>query len=388
MKHVLFIGDAAVSSGFGRGTHGILGHPLLREVRVSVIGINFRGDPRIDKDGKPVPYPYPIYPAHIGGDGMGIRRIKELVPALAPDLIVIQGNPWNIPHYLKELQKIKYEKPVIGIIAVEGKNCVGTDLNELSLAIFWNDFGANEAVAGKMTTQYCVIPLGVDTQYFTPGDKAEAREMLMPGQLPKDAFIVGQVNRNQNRKRLDLTLMFFAEWIKSRKIDDAFLYMHVLPGSSTHVDLDQLAGYLGIGKRMFLAQPKNIFLGATDEYLRATYRAMDVGVSTSLGEGMGLTTLEGAACGVAQMATRYAAIAEWGEGAIELVDVCSEGMMPDVKTMIGGTPDKYNFIEKLDQLYNNRVYREEMAAAALTRARELDWSWIAGEYARVIRGAL
>jgi glycosyltransferase involved in cell wall biosynthesis len=383
VKRLLWIGDAACSSGFGRASTSILA--LLKdEFEVTVLGINYRGDPRADRQ----PHPYAIYPAHTGGDGMGIRRVKELVPFLKPDLIVVQTNPWNIPKYLEELQKkTEYRGPVIGIVAVEGKNCEGALLNGLSLTVFWTEFAAQEAVAGGYTGMYCVIPLGVDLEFFTPGDKVHAHRIIGE-EVSTDAFIVGTVNRNQNRKRLDLTLIYFAEWIKTRKIDDAYLYMHILPGSSTHVNCDQLAQYLKINERVILAQPKDIFHGAPDLLLRETYRRMDLHVSTSLCEGWGLTTLESMACGVPNMATDIAAIPEWAGDSVRLVKVISEGIMPDVRTMIGGVPSKEDFIAGLDEFYFHRQHRETMAARALAKAQEFDWPSVGAAYAEVIRCAM
>ena len=351
-----------------------------------VLGVNCNGDPDLARASA-----YPVYPAWPGGDPLGIGRLKELCTKHRPDLIVLQTNPWHAPVYQISLHRLGFGNiPVVGIIAVEGKNCVGEQLNRLQRAVFWTTFGQREAALGGMTIPSCVVPLGVDTEYYTPGDRTAAREMLGLGAVPLDAFIVGNVNRNQNRKRLDLSIIFFAEWIHEKKIRDAYLYLHVLPGSGTRINLQQLATYMGCVDRLILAEPKDVFHGAPEKFVRAGYQAFDVGLTTTLGEGMGLTTLEGMACGIPQIAGDYAAIGEWGRNAVYLVNCNSEGVMPDVNNMIGSAPDKTEVIEALDLFYRDHHAREVYGNSCLARARELQFNWdhVASAFADAFEGVV
>lgn len=385
MKNLLFIGDAACGSGFGKASHYIL-EVLKGRYKISVLGINFRGDHRAG----PVDYDYPIYAAFAGGDGLGFRRLKEVLDKEKPELIVLQTNPWNVPQYMKELHKHGYgDTPVVGIIAIEGKNCTGYSLNGLAKAIFWTEFGRREALEGGMRADMptAVVPLGVDTEYYTPGDKQAAREFLGIGPVKETDFIACNVNRNQNRKRIDLTILYFAEWIHTRKIEDAYLYLHVIPGSSTRVDCDQLAAYCKMQGRLILAEPKNIFHGAPEEYVRAAYQACDVGFNTTLGEGWGLTAMECMACEKPYIAGDFAAFGEWGRDAMMLARIVHEGVMPDVQNMIGGVPSKKDMLASLDVIYYNDFNsRDSWAAKSLARAREPQFQWgsVAEQFAKEI----
>jgi D-inositol-3-phosphate glycosyltransferase len=388
VKSVLFIGDAACGSGFGKASHYIL-EELKKRCRISVLGINFRGDHRAG----PVDYDYPIYAAFAGGDGLGFRRLKEVLDKEKPDLIVLQTNPWNVPIYLKEMHKHGYgETPVVGIIAIEGKNCTGYSLNGLAKAIFWTEFGRREALEGGMKPSIptAVVPLGVDTELYKPGDKSAARKFLGIDPVKDTDFIVCNVNRNQNRKRIDLTIMYFAEWIHTRSIEDAYLYLHVLPGSSTRVDCDQLASYCRMQDKLILAEPKNMWLGAPEEYVIAAYQACDVGFNTTLGEGWGLTAMECMACQKPYIAGDYAAFGEWGRGAMMLAGITSEGVMPDVQNMIGGVPCKDQMLAFLDEVYLNHrdpsPLDTDWGSLALARAREPRFNWhnVAAQFVKEI----
>lgn len=401
MKTVLLIGDAGCGSGFARATHGILRGLKERGYNVVALGVNYNGDPHDE--------PYPIYPCWSGGDSIGLGRLPSMMEKFQPDLVIVQTNPWHVPMYMRELSTwLRKGKPVpvLGIIAVEGKNVEGRKLNKLTAAVFWTRFGQAEAIKGGMTIPSSVIPLGVNLDIFCPGSRATARKELQLEECwPKgatvsalDAFIVGNVNRNQHRKRLDLTLQYFAKWVRSRNIEDAYLYMHCLPGGSVHVNLDQLASYFGkdeqhphgIQDHLILSEPKNIFNGVDDHLVAATYRSFDVQINTGLGEGWGLTTMEGMACGVPQVAGDFSAFGEWAVGAAKLVPCPFEGVMPDADVLIGGFPDEALTIAALDELYWSGSRRMEHRRDGLQLVAEDQYRWenIAARYVVTIERLL
>lgn len=372
MKKLLWIGDAACPSGFARVTHEVL-DTLRHSYDVTVLGINYRGDPH--------PYPYPIYTA-MGDDYMGVWRLIWMCDFVKPDVIVILNDPWNIPFYTNLLKKFPdYAKvPVVGSVAVDGKNCRGAGLNDLALAIFWTQFGADEAKAGGYTGPAEVIPLGVDLNTFNPRDKQEARAKRLPLNLP-DVFVVGNVNRNQPRKRWDLTIQYFADWVKSRKIQDAYLYLHCAPTGDTGCNVAQLAKYYGVLDRLWLMEPP-VFYGISEEEMVDTYNCFDVQISTTQGEGFGLTTLEGMACGIPQIVPAWAALGDWPKGAVWEVRCTGTAIGPPYVNVIGGVPDKDLFIAALDALYHRSSYRKQNGEAALERAQQarFRWSNIGKEY--------
>src|SRR6185369_8469021 len=219
MKRLLWVGDAAVGSGFGKATTRILRN-LVERFSVYVIGVNYRGDPHEEA--------YHIWPAILGGDVIGIGLLRRQMARIRPDVVVLQANPWNIPAYMKVLTDMHYTGAVVGIIAVEGANCVGKDLKGLDKAIFWCEFGQREARGWEGKS--AIVPLGVDLDFYKPGDKIEARKALGLPEECINGFILGNVNRNQTRKRLDLTIQYFAEWYHRAGKPNAYVYMHCLPG--------------------------------------------------------------------------------------------------------------------------------------------------------------
>jgi glycosyltransferase involved in cell wall biosynthesis len=361
MKKILWCGDAAVSSGFAKCTHEIL-DTIKNTWDVTVLGINYRGDPH--------EYNYPIYPCYSGGDLFGIKRIPELVDKIKPDIIVVQNDPWNFPSYIKAAGNV----PVVGFIAVDGYNCRGKDLNGVEHAIFWTKFAEKEAIQGGYTGSTAVIPLGVDLSIYKPRDRKEViREAKLPEKLD-NYFIVGNVNRNQPRKRLDLTISYFAEWIKSKKIEDAFLYLHVAPTGDFGYDVEQLASYYNIANRIILAEPE-IGKGINEKSMAATYSLFDVQMTTSQGEGWGLTTMEGMACGVPQIIPDWSALGEWAKDYAYPVPCTDILVTPNFINSIGGLTSREGMIKALDEVYHDREKREELREKGLECVYNPNYRW-------------
>jgi D-inositol-3-phosphate glycosyltransferase len=379
-RRMLVIADAAVSSGFARGTHNIL-ETLKETWDLHVLGINYFGDPH--------PYPYSIYPCNTihGGDFFGLSRIAELIAKIGPDCVLVQNDPWNFPRYLKAIGNV----PTVGAVAVDGLNCQGTALNGLKLAIFWTQFGLEQARLGGYTGPATVIPLGVNNEIYYPRSRKVARERLkLPAQRAyvREGFIVGNVNRNQPRKRLDLTIQYFAEWVHRYKVPDAFLYLHVAPTGDAGIDIPQLARYYAVASRLILAEPE-IGQGVTEDELAWTYAMFDSMFITSTGEGMGLTALEAMASAVPVIAGDWAAYGDWAKDAAILVPCSSTSATPRVNT-IGGIMDKELSIQALEAVYRNADVRASYASAGLELARsgQFNWREIGETYVDVIDQAL
>lgn len=406
MKKLLWVGDMACPSGFARATHEIL-DTLRKSYDVTVLGINYNGDPAYEGseftkyhvDGR---WPYPIYSCFPGGDVIGFNRIEWLCDRVRPDVIVLQNDGWNIPLYMEALEKRHANVPVIAAVAVDAKNFNGRWLKGVSLAVFWTQFALSEARHGGYNGPAIVIPLGVDTEAYHPMDQRFARKARKLDEI-LDTFIVGNVNRNQTRKRWDLTIRYFAKWIKQiavgwpdedirhapKVIDDAWLYLHTAPTGDEGIDVVGHAEYYGIRDRVALMTP-DTFYGITEEQMRDTYNSFDVQVSTTLGEGFGLTTFEGMACGIAQAVPRWSALGELCDGAAALVPCTSTAVSAVHSGTIGGVADEAAFLVTLDALYHDKIERMRVADRGFHRVHEtrFRWSDIGGRWLSAVDGVL
>lgn len=374
MRRLLWIGDAACSSGFAQATHAILDR-IRYEYDVTVLGINYRGDPH--------GYPYPIYPAMWEFEPFGTRRLHEMCDIAKPDVIVIQQDGWNIPGYMLVLRAKKANGeycspehaaiPIVAAIPVDGKNFRGSWLDGVAMAVFWSQFGLDEAREGGYEGPARVIPLGVDLETYYPVDRSEALARLGIGVL-NDKFIVGNVNRNQPRKRWDLSIKYFAEWVRTYKIKDAILFMHAAPTGDMSIDVKQLSRYYGVNHMMALREPE-AYRGVSEDVMRDTYACFDVDISTTQGEGFGLTTLEAMACGVPCIVPGWSALGEWAKRGAWVIPCTSTAIGPPYVNVVGGVPDERQFVQSMQRLYIDKRAREQNRQAALECAGQACYRW-------------
>jgi glycosyltransferase involved in cell wall biosynthesis len=363
-RTLLWNGDAGVSTGFANVTHQVLAG-LQGRWNTPVLGINYGGDPH--------PYPYKMFPCLPGGDSWGLGRLQNLIHTQRPDVVVLQNDPWNIAEYIHEFA---HQVPLVAYMPVDGLNVQGSLLNGLALAIFYTEFGRREAIAGGYTGPSAVVPLGIDLDTWSRGDRDTSRhETRLSAHIPEGSFLVGNVNRNQPRKRIDLTIQYFAKWIATRDVDDAYLVLHMAPTGDQGWDIEQLMTFwlkhYGVRGRRLIVTSRNLIVGVglPTTLMRSIYRGLDVQLSTTQGEGWGLTTMEGMACGTPQVVPDWSALGEWATAAERIRCSGTSATVRDVN-IIGGVPDEAETIDALDRLYADPQRRAEMRDAGVALVQQ------------------
>lgn len=399
---ILWLGDAVATTGFARCTHAVCDALYSAGHEVSVLGMNYYGDPHN--------YPYDIYPCYqplnAGRDVFGVARLPVMAERLAPDVIVVLQDPWNIDAYLKSLRGFQEQRaaqdidfrspPMVGWLAVDSVNQKGAELNGLDHVVVWTQFGADALKDGGYEGEPSVVPLGVDHDVFQPRDRAEARARLrqLGVDLPEGAFLIGAIGRNQPRKRLDLTIQYFAEWMLTRERDDAWLLLHVAPTGERGCDIVSLARHHGVSNRIIVSNP-SVGSGFPEQEVATMYSAMDVYVSHSMGEGWGLPALEAMACGIPCIVPRFGGLASWADSAAVTVNCSGSGLVAPLNGTpytVGGVMDGPDFADALDAMYNDlephRRLREKCSASGLELARTLSWKSTGQSFVRLLKGLL
>lgn len=391
-KKVLFVGDAVVSSGFARCTHAVCDYlHSTGEYEVNVLGINYYGDK--------TNYPYYIYPCvqplDNGKDAFGVTRLPVMIDRLQPDIVIILQDPWNIPDYFIQLDWYNGQRkksglspltipPIIGWLAVDSKNQLGHYLNRLSHLATWTDFADSELKLGGYKGESSIVTLGVDRSIYYPRDKVESRKLTCPQEIDnrpfdnENAFIVGYVGRNQLRKRIDLLIQYFAEWVEKYKIDNSYLYLHVAPTNDRGgCDIVRVAKYYNLLNRVIVSTPE-IGFGNDEDYLAQLYSSFDVFATCSQAEGFCLPVLESMACGVPTLVSSWAGLGErgWTRDASVQVNCTSTMLTAPVDQnlyTIGGIADRRTFVEELNGLYLSDIHRETCRRRGLKLAEKLSW---------------
>jgi glycosyltransferase involved in cell wall biosynthesis len=246
--------------------------------------------------------------------------------------------------------------------------------NDWDAIVSYTEFGAHEFVKGGINKPIAVIPHGVTPGQFYPQDRNECRRKLG---LKEDLIIVFNGNRNQFRKRQDITIKAFAKFAVNKP--EAQLYLHmglkdqgwdlmgVFAREMSRVGLDPN------GRIIMTTQtegPPNVSV----EMLNTIYNACDVGVNTCKGEGWGLVNFEHAACAVPQIVPDHTSCKEIFEGYGELIR-CDH---IDVDTNYAREmpcPSSEHLTELLDILYYDTKRRDRVGEACYQRVTDPQFSW-------------
>jgi D-inositol-3-phosphate glycosyltransferase len=351
MKKVLFIGDGVRKTGFAVVLHNIISNLPADKYEVHHLAINYYGDPH--------QLSWLIYPAANKGDLWGFNRVPDFLKEKW-DLIFILNDAWVISQYLeifyKQLPEGEKLPPVIVYFPVDSKDLDPDWFKNFGPEIYpvvYTEFGKQEVLKARSDITPLVIPHGVDTNTFFRAFKTrdQAKKILFPNRPDfKDSFVVLNANRNQPRKRIDLTMKGFAEFAKG-KPDNVKLYLH-MGLKDAGWDIMKLSQRYGIDKKLVITSMTTSIQQVSDENLNLIYNASDVGLNTCLGEGWGLTNHEHAATGAVQIVPDHSACKELFEDAGLLLPIRLESVNQDTLTTSGLVhPD--DIANALEYLYTN-----------------------------------
>jgi glycosyltransferase involved in cell wall biosynthesis len=186
-----------------------------------------------------------------------------------------------------------------------------------------------------------MVPLGVDTNRFSPGDGNRA-----------DVFRILFVGRVTQQKGLSYLLRAF----RDARLPRTEL---VLVGKPCG-DAAQLARTFGA----------KVFGGVTREGLPALYRSADVCVLPSLADGFGLAALEAMACGVPT-------IVSTNTFADDVITDGHDGFVIPIR-------DASALAERLHELYRDRTLRIDIGAEARRTAERFSWQDYGRRLAEVV----
>jgi glycosyltransferase involved in cell wall biosynthesis len=386
---LLWVADFAAMTGFGRVSGAILPH-LKKNFEIVVLACNWHGDPVKEQED------FKMYPAANRHQlaPFGEERIREIVERERPDIVFSLNDPWIVSEQYRRIEDLHKRKDFkfIGYLTMDSYNWTGgieKHINDWDALIAFTEFGAYEFIKAGINRPITVIPHGLDTGLFYPIPKAEARKRL---NLKDDIFIVFNGNRNQFRKRIDITIAGFAKFAVDRP--DTQLYLHMgLKDQGWHI-LDLFGREMRKnnlepnGRIILTAQtegPPNVEV----DMLNAIYNAVDVGVNTTKGGGWELVNFEQAACRVAQVVPNHTSCKEIFEGYGQLIR-CDH---VDVDTNFGREmpcPSSDHLAEILTDLYENRKKLDATAELCYERVtdKQFDWETIASQFGGVFEDVL
>ncbi len=378
MKKKLFImADAGADTGFAQVTHNLVEH-LHSRWDISILAINYNGDPHpLQKQAKLY---YPA--ADVQGDLYGVSRINGLLHRIKPDLLFMINDPWVAASYIPYFEKHKI--PRVLYTPVDGyglKEEYIEPLKAFNHIVGYTQFAVDQLRIFDKTTPMSHLPHGVNTKLYKPISRKEARAR---NGFPDDWFIVNVTDRNQIRKRIDLAMHYFAHWVHTtNKPESVKIHYH---GSlqDDGWDIMDLKTKLKLENRLIITAP-NITPkeGLPLELMPYVYAPADVGLSETMGEGWGLTTMERMAMKIAMIVPKFSALGEWANGGVHYLDIAEEPYynIHQLNTQ-GGVATLRSTVDALELMYTDPNYRRAVAERGynLVTDSKFNWKTIADQF--------
>lgn len=381
---VLWLGDAAAHTGFARVTHGIGERLVDMGHDVHVLAVNYDGD-HWDTNLK-------LYRPNklVQVDIYGQSRFVEMLGIVEPDAVVMLNDPFVVWKFLFKNnwddQKILLQyRPILAYMPVDGTNQPETwrVLDKVTTPVLMSRFGRTWLPDAP------VVWHGVDTDSFRPvkegpyttGDKEirskrDAKKAL--GYDP-DGFLIVRVDRNSRRK--DFASTFKALTPVMKKYRDIQVHFHCKPVGEDGVELPQLfSREPDIADRFFVPGDHDTKHGWAENDLAILYNAADLVVSTSWGEGFGLTLAESVACGVPVIAQNVSSITEVvGPGGLLIEPLTTITVTSGEDLWL---PDVPAFSEAIEHLYLSAGARRKLGEAGREHIKQFSWDEAARRFDR------
>jgi glycosyltransferase involved in cell wall biosynthesis len=305
--------------------------------------------------------------------------IARLIAIESPDILFTLGDPWmfELVPQIADLCTTTW----ISYLALDGYPLPPEWANWIASCDIPVVFSAwaQSLVAQATKIRPEMIPHGVDTALFAPGDKAAAKAALG---IDPDTFVVGCVAANQQRKNLPALIRAFALFATSDA--NAVLYLHTQ--SHGFWDIPQLLGRFGIGSKSRLTRSTpDGQVSLSDAELVRLYNAFDLFCLPTMAEGFGLPVLESQACGVPALVTDFSASSELVANPVQLLGV--KGTLVMNRGLEQAVVDVTEIAAKLDYFYHRRQDLPLLGRQCRRFAEPFDWSVVLPKFLRLIESA-
>ncbi len=385
-KPVLFIfADAGCDTGFAQVTHNLIDQLWLKW-DIHVLAINYQGDPH------PIQKKCKLYnpSAKVNGDYYGTHRVGELLSQIKPDLFFMINDPWVASGYLQYMKR--YTGPKVLYTPIDALNLKREyiePLNAFDHVVGYTQFAVDQMLDRGLTTTVSHLPHGIDTKLYTPIDRAEARKV---NEFPQEWFIVNVTDRNQVRKRIDLAFYAFKLWVETTDKPDSVKIHYHGAMQDEGWDIIDLSNELGLRERLIITAPNITAQNGLPLHLMPyVYAPADMGLSQTMGEGWGLTTMERMAMRIPMALPNFSALGEWAKDGAHLIDIADEPFFNKggLNTR-GGIPSLKSTINALETFYVDAGYRNHIAQKGyeLVTQKKFQWYNIAKQFDVIFTDAI
>lgn len=395
-------------TGFGTVTVNLGERFLAQGVDVRIIAVNHRGDPvRGPLAGR-------VWPAGMFGNDFGGNLTAPAIdgtlwPKLdpsdrwQPDALLVIADMTGLMEHMGQVDDKTIATwqsiPVYHYCPIEGDNLkpAWRAVWELVRPVAMSDYG-QRVISAHIGRPVPRIYHGVDTEAYRPvtindpaivdGKRFGTKEACKAWFGLAGRKVIVRADRNVTRKFYG---KLFEAFVPIAEADpDVSMLLHCSPQDVAGEDLiaesGRLPEWLVDAKRIWFTGAHDTFVGLTTDGMRALYSAADLYVSTTGGEGFGLTLAESLACETPVVVTDWAAEREVvGPGGIMVPPLHdSYGEPVRYRSTYGmdwATPDPRAFVEPVLSLLAKPSRRRALGAEGRRHVmRSFSWDTAAAEF--------
>lgn len=335
MRFVLVSTHVDQTTGYSKVSYNLVKQLSTLSPKVKTFHFGFQRHPN-----RPTMRKYPdgvvAYDAAANEDpkeeGFGYNKIHEYLEMVNPDVVMIYNDPYTIAKFIESMKhergKSSYKlwlyvdqvytgiaQPLVDILHKHADRiyCFTQSWKKTFL-----EYGQFPDIR--------VLEHAVDPTVFScmPPDARKGIRSNMG--IPEDATILLNINRNSQRKRLDLTVGGFVGLLKSNPTKPYYLIIasNLQPQTGAYYDIqrifleelkDNCMDFQAYARRLLLidTSPPNVW---SDEAINQLYNVADIGINTSDGEGFGLCQLEHMYTGAPQIVTDVGAYRDFMDASV------------------------------------------------------------------------
>lgn len=293
--------DYCVFTGFGNVMSNIIRRLDQDKYEIDVLGVNYHGDPDYDHDR----FPGKVYPCIVSNvkpynDHTGRQRLIDLVREGDYDIVFMLQDTFIaeavIPTLLEVRKKYKKRFKMVYYFPIDSppwKRWIVNSVWSVDVPVAYTKYGAECAqMSDDENREVRVVPHGIDlNDFFYIEDRdnvSNYRKWHFPASDGK--FMLLNMNRNQPRKDIPRTLQVLHELKKTR--DDVCLFLH-MSNKDIGGDLTPIANQLGLRKDIDYFLPPDLSdQNYPTRLVNIVYNMSDALITTTLGEGWGLSLTE------------------------------------------------------------------------------------------------
>ncbi len=382
---VLAVGLFVYGFSFTRVFQFLFKH-LSLDYDIHWLGIGYKGDITHHKH-------YTLYPANTkGGDVYGARGAADLASELEVTTVLLLNDFFMLKNYALEWTPLKAKG--IKLVAYVPMDGSFIDIEDVKSAFFLDELvlyhqGAVEDTKRTMKQYFnqnphetITIPEvthcyhGVDLSLFFPpsssNEKRALKKKLFPVNEAENAVFILNANRYNERKNLKATIDAFVLAKPDCKVP-VYLVLHTPNTNEIKTkELQNLISDSGYSDFILFNPMGEKY--SEDQLLGDLYRACDIGVNTSYGEGWGLISFEHAACGAAQIVPDHTCPGEiWKE--VALISPVKAEIKLDTNPFMMFEIDPLVLSAQMVSLVNDQKFLEMIAEKCRLHAAKPEFRW-------------